>query len=154
MMKKKIIIVYILIFFSVSCKKDEGLYSYKSFGFEDLTDSYNSGTGVYKRKYSNDTIEIKIVLTKEEREIIIKSFSGNNFFELADKINCKLWGNPVYYDILFLDNHIVSYENSFSEDKWFCPSGKRFNEINTLMQKIIFNKQEIKKLKPSDIAYE
>jgi hypothetical protein len=154
MIKRQIIIVYILMFFLSSCKNNDGLYSYKSFGFEGLTDSYNCATSVFKRKYSNDTIAIKIVLTKKEHETIIKSFIDNKFVDLSDKIDCVRWGNPIYYDVLFLDKHMVSYEHSFNENKWFCPNGKRFNEISTLMKKIIFNRQEIKKLQPSDIAYE
>lgn len=79
----------------------------------------------------------------------------NNFIELSNNINCTEWGNnPIIYDELFFDNHYVTYEHNSIGDKWICLQGKRFNKINAVIEGIILNRQEIKKLVPSDIAYE
>ncbi|WP_185668532.1 hypothetical protein [Chryseobacterium bernardetii] len=125
-----------------------------SFGYESLTDSYNSKTHIFERRYSDDTIKIEIILTENEKGKIVKAFSENQFQSFPHEIDCSTWGtNPKIYDELFIENFSVKYIHN-RDERWFCSNGKRFNEINTIIQNIILNKPEIKKIEFSDIAYE
>lgn len=147
------IICYLLMVLT-SCSEGIKLNSNTQFGYEDLWNNYDSETNVFMRKYSNDTIRVKIELTKNEREKILQSFSENHFQDLPKEIDCSKWGRqPIIYDEISLGNSRVKYLHN-SEDGWFCPNGKKFNKIYTIIQDIILNKPDVKKLEPSDIAYE
>lgn len=127
----------------------------KYFGFESLSDSYNSKTNVFVRKYSDDTIYIKIALTKDEENNIIKSFKDNNFEYFPHEIDCTKWGvSPKVYNKLFLDDNEVTLISNSGRSSWFCLKEKKFIKINSVLQNIILEKPEIKKLDPSDIYYE
>ncbi|MDN3691942.1 hypothetical protein QWZ06_06600 [Chryseobacterium tructae] len=150
----KLYIAISCLLFLVSCNREVKLNPYSSFGYESLTDSYHSKTNTFERRYSDDTIKIEIILTENERTKIIKAFSENQFQEFSREIDCSQWGtNPIIYDELFIDDFSVKYIHNRS-DGWFCSNGKRFNKINTIIQDVILNKPEIKKIESSDIAYE
>lgn len=140
----------------ICCGEKKILNSNYSFEYEDLFNSYNSKTGIFKRKYYDDTVRIKIVLTKEEKERILMSFVENKFENFPNEIDCSKWGyNPQHYDYIKLNNHNVKYIYNGSGDiGWFCPTGKRFNRISNIILDILLRKPEVKKLKPSDIYYE
>ncbi|WP_370901576.1 hypothetical protein [Chryseobacterium gossypii] len=147
------IVCYLLLsILLISCSQK--LNPNSAFGYKDLTDSYDSKTSLFTRDYGDDIVKVKITLRQDEKEKIIKTFSENRFQNLPSEIDCSRWGfHPQIYDELFLDNYSVKYIHN-SEDRWLCPSGKRFDKIHTVMRDIILNKPEIKKLEPSDIAYE
>lgn len=157
MVKKNLIIFYLLIIFSmIGCdKKPKIRYSYKYFGFENLSDSYNSKTQIFVRKYSDDTIYVRILLTKDEENSIIKSFKDNDFEYFPQEIDCTTWGVlPKIYNKLFLDNNEVILILNSGSGSWFCLKEKKFVNINSVLQNIILEKPEVKKLAPSDIYYE
>lgn len=140
--------------FLISCTRKAESTTNSSFGYESLNDSYNSKTNIFERKYSDDTIKIRIILTEDERKKILEVFSTNKFQSFPHEIDCSKWDvSPQIYDHLFLNNFSVKYIHN-SDDTWFCPTGKRFSKINAAIQDIILNKPEIKKIKSSDIAYE
>lgn len=145
-------ICFLLLLFS--CSRKVELNPGSSFGYESLTDSYHSKTNIFERRYSDDTIKIEMILTENEREKILKAFSENQFQRFPHEIDCSKWGtNPKIYDELFIDDFSVKYIHN-REDGWLCSNGKRFKKINTIIQGIILNKPEIKKIESSDIAYE
>ncbi len=148
-------IFYVLFLgFLVSCDRSVKLDTNTSFGYESLSDSYNSKTTIFERRYSDDTITIKIILSEMERKKILQTFLENTFQSFPPEIDCSQWGsNPKIYDRLFLENFPVVYIHN-NYDRWYCPNGKKFNKINTVIQRIILNKPEIKKLESSDISYE
>lgn len=154
MVNYKFYSVICCLLFLASCNRKVELAPNSSFGYENLTDSYNSKTNIFERKYSDDTIKIKIILTENERKKILEVFSTNKFQSFPHEIDCSKWGvNPKIYDNLFLNNFSVKYTHN-SDDTWFCPNGKRFGKINATIEYIILNKPEIKKIESSDIAYE
>lgn len=157
MVNKKFVTFYLLIIFSmITCNRKPAIkHSYKYFGFESLSDSYNSKTQVFVRKYSDDTIYVKIVLTKDEENSIIKSFKDNDFEYFPREVDCSKFGvSPKAYDKLFLDNNEVTLISNRGGGSWFCLKEKKFININSVLQSIILEKPEIKKLPPSDIYYE
>lgn len=136
-------------------KKPKIRYSHKYFGFGNLSDSYNSKTHIFERKYSDDTIYVKIGLTKDEENSIIKSFKDNDFEYFPQEIDCTKWGvSPKIYNKLFLDNNEVTLISNSGSGSWFCLKEEKFININSVLQNIILEKPEIKKLPPSDIYYE
>lgn len=154
MINSKSFLAICCLLFLVSCNRKVKLNPNSSFGYESLTDSYNSKTNIFERRYSDDTIKIEIILTENEREKIIKAFSENQFQSFPHEIDCSKWGtNPKIYDELFIEGFSVKYIHN-RDDRWFCSNGKRFNEINTIIQDVILNKSEIKKIESSDISYE
>ena len=155
--KKNHKIIYSLIFlFLISCNKKIKLNSESSFGYEDLFSSYDSRSSIFMRKYNDETLRIKIILTKDEKEKILESFAENRFESFPQQIDCSAWGiYPKQYEQLNLNNHSVNYTHNNSGGKgWFCIKGKKFNRIYNTIQSIILNKKEIKRLEPSDIYYE
>lgn len=154
MVKYKLYLAICCLLFLFSCNRKVELNPGSSFGYESLTDSYHSKTNIFERRYSDDTIKIEMKLTENEREKILKAFSENQFQRFPHEIDCSKWGtNPKIYDELFIDDFSVKYIHN-REDGWFCSNGKRFKKINTIIQDIILNKPEIKKIESSDIAYE
>lgn len=150
----KAIIGIMWIFSFTSCSEKTQLDSNSSFGFEDLTDSYESNTAIFTRRYYNDTIRIKVKLSLDEKKQILQSFSENNFQNFPDEIECLNWGtSPKIYNELTLDNHTVKYIHNIDEDL-FCLKGKKFSKINILIKDIVTNKPDVKKLEISNIAYE
>ncbi|MDR4953397.1 hypothetical protein REB14_14545 [Chryseobacterium sp. ES2] len=146
---------YLLIIISlISCDKQNTINQNSSFIYKDLTDTYDSKTSLFTRNYDSDSATIKVNLTTEEKEKILKTFSENSFENLPSTIDCSIWGyNPKIYDRLSLNNINVEYIHN-AEEGWFCYNGKKFERINKTIQDIIFNKNEVKQLKPSTIAYE
>lgn len=150
----KAIIGVVWVFFFTSCSKKAQLESNSSFVFKDLTDSYESNTATFTRRYYNDTIRIKVKLSLDEKKQILQSFSENNFQKFPNEIDCSNWGtSPKIYDELTLDNHTVKYIHNIDEDL-FCLKGKKFSNINILIKDIVMNKPDVKKLEISNIAYE
>ncbi len=150
----KAIIGMIWIFFFTSCSKKVQLEPNSSFGFEDLTDSYESNTAIFTRRYYDDTIRIKVKLSLDEKKQILKSFSENNFQNFPDEIDCSNWGtNPKISDELTLNNHKVKYIHNINIGL-FCLKGKKFSKISILIKNILMNKPAVKKLEISNIAYE
>src|SRR5690606_28294175 len=134
----------------ISCSEKIKLDSNSSFKYEDLNNSYDSKTKIFTRKYSNDTITVKIELTKNEKEKILQSFIENRFLSFPNEIDCSKWGvNPIIYNRLSLDSLNVEYIHN-SGKNWLCPKGERFNKIVITIQDIILNKPEIKELELSD----
>ncbi|MGX5685049.1 hypothetical protein ACWKWW_10815 [Chryseobacterium cucumeris] len=146
---------YLLIIISlISCDKQDTINQNSSFLYKDLTDTYDSKTGLFTRNYDSDSTTIKVNLTREENEKILKAFSENGFENLPSIIDCSMWGhNPKIYDKLSLNNINVEYIHN-TDEGWFCHNGKKFSRINKTIQGIIFNKNEVKKLELSTIAYE
>ncbi|AYZ37469.1 hypothetical protein EGY07_18970 [Chryseobacterium indologenes] len=140
----------------INCSEGTKPTNNSTFGFKNLNSSFDSKTNIFIRRYSyDDSIAIKVVLTKDERKKILHAFLENKFQKLPNKINCTSWGvSPKIYESIFLDNSIVEYTHNSNDKKWFCFGGEKFNKINAVMQNIILSKPEIKKLKPSEIAYE
>jgi len=150
----KIIISIAGMFFLTSCSKEKQLESNSSFRFENLTDSYDSNTATFSRRYADDTIRIKVLLNQEEKKQILLQFSQNNFQNFPSEIDCSSWGrNPKIYDELILNNHAVKYIHNVDQGL-FCLKGKKFNHISTLIYEILMHKPEVKKLEMSDISYE
>ena len=140
--------------FFISCSEKMQVNLNSTFRYDDLNDSYDSSTATFSRRYSNDTIKIKIVLTQGEKEKILHSFSENQFQHFPSEIDCSMWGrNPQIYDVLYLNSSSVRYIHNV-DNSLFCLNGKRFDRISKILKNIILNKPEIKKLEPSDIAYE
>lgn len=149
------IIYYFLVLISLlSCNDKNKINPMSSFTYEDLTDTYDSTTEVFTRDYDSHKVTIPLILTKKEKEKIRMAFSENNFQRLPGTIDCSIWGNhPKIYDRLSLNDTKVEYIHNVGES-WFCYNGKKFSRINKTIQDIIFNKEEVKKLAPSQIAYE
>lgn len=140
--------------FLISCSEKMQVNPNSTFRYEDLNDSYDSNTATFSRRYSDDTVRIKIVLTQGEKEKVLHSFSENKFQNFPSEIDCSSWGaHPKIYDELSLNSSSIRYIHNV-DNSWFCLSGKRFDRINKVLKDIILNKPEIKKLEPSDIAYE
>lgn len=156
--KKNFYLVHylIILFMLISCNEKADINSNSYFGYSALQSSYDSKTGTYMRKYNNDTIKIKIELTVEENNKILRSFSDNQFETFPAEIDCSERGNhPQLYDRLYLNSLTVNYiHNGTGDEGLFCVKGKRFNRINTVIYTIINGKQEIKELDPSDLYYE
>jgi hypothetical protein len=143
-----------LIISLISCDKQSTINQNSSFVYKDLTDTYDSKTGLFIRNYDSDITTIKVHLTREEKNKILKAFSENSFENLPYIIDCSMWGhNPKIYDKLSLNNINVEYIHN-TDEGWFCYNGKKFSRINKTIHDIIFNKNEVKQLKPSTIAYE
>jgi len=150
----KIISCILCLMFFIACGKKEQLNPNSLFSYEDLTDSYDSNTTTFTRRYNDDTIKIKVMVTQDEKKHILQSFSENNFQNFPKRIDCSSWGvSPKIYDELTLDNLTVQYVHNVKKS-FFCTDGKRFNEISILIKEIILNKPEVKKLEMSDISYE
>lgn len=151
-----LIIYLVLILILFSCSKKMKLNPNSSFGYEDLWNSYDSKTNIFTRKYNSDSIKVKIFLTNEEKSMILKSFSENDFQNLPREIDCSKWGvSPMHYDKIDLNNLSVQYiYNDEGEKGWFCPNGKKFNKTISIIKSILLNKPQVKKLEPSDIYYE
>ncbi len=125
------------------------------FTFKNLTDRYNSQTGVFTRVYGVDeSVSVKVKLTAEEKNQIEDVFRETGFKNLPQIIDCTKWGvQPVHYDELSLNGYTVQYQSS-SGDRWFCFKGNRFEKIMSMLQNIVLNKPEVKRLEMSSIFYE
>lgn len=150
----QIIFCILCVLLFISCSEKVQLDPDSSFKFENLTDSYDSNTAAFTRRYSNDTVRIGVTLTQEEKKRVFQAFSENNFQNFPNKIDCSSWGvNPKIYDELILNNHTVKYIHNVDQGL-FCLKGKKFNNISILIHEILMNKPEVKKLEMSDIFYE
>lgn len=155
---KQFLILAVAILIS-SCKNEKQL-KHQYFDYNTLTDHYNSETNTFTRRYNyDDSINIKIKLTEFEKQSILKSFDENNFMNLSKEIDCSSWGvQPQEYTKISLWNkktkHSVTYISTYENFMLFCPSGKKFLNIERKINDIIYAKQEIKSLPISEIAYE
>lgn len=150
----RILIIFILSMFSISCDKKNGFNPKSSFGFKNLSDSYDSKTGIFMRRYHADIVSIKLYLNESEKNKILQSFYDNDFNDLPHIIDCSKKGsNPILYDKIVLDNSIKEHVYT-DADNWFCSNGKKFNKIFSILSGIVMNTNEVKKLKPTDIYYE
>jgi hypothetical protein len=137
-----------------SCKEKNISKSDFEFTYSDLNDRYDSQTGIFTRTYADDTINVKVELTENEKLQILKIFQDNDFENMPNEINCSEWGvHPTMYYNLSLNNLKVRYIKT-SGDHWFCFNGKKVEKINAIIQSIILNKAEIKTLEDSNIFYE
>lgn len=153
-MVKRILLYLLLLIFITSCKDKEALTTNVILvGYQNLSDSYDTQSNIFERKYSDDTIKIKLVLTTDEKNIIIKAFNDNDFCKFPDEIDCKTWGvSPIVYNQLTLGNKNVMYIHSNSS--WFCFNGNKFSKIQEIFENIVNNKEEVKRIPESDIFYE
>lgn len=139
-----------------SCSEKDKQDSHTTFGFRNLSDSFDSKTGIFTRRYSEDSAQIKLVLTENERTKILKSFAENQFQYFPREIDCSSWRyHPTKYDYINLNDKTVRYTyNGLGNEGFFCIKGKRFHKVSKVIQDVIMNKSEVKKLKPSDVYYE
>lgn len=153
MVKNIVILIFVVILLS-SCVEKPVVNMDNHFGFENLSDSYDSKTQTFKRRYSDDTIVVKIALTPHEKEKILNAFSENNFHNLPDELDCTSTGSsPVMYDKLILQDKVVTYIYN-AQKSYFCSQDEEFTSIYDLLVDIVNNKKEIKELLPADIYYE
>lgn len=143
--------IYSLLSYSCSEKTE----SQPVFTYRNLTDRYNSKTGIFTRFYdSNESVSVKVKLTAEEEKQIADLFRETGFKNLPQKIDCTEWGvQPVLYDELSLDGYSVTYQSS-PGSRWFCFKGDRFEKIMSTLQHIVLGKPEVKRLEMSGIFYE
>lgn len=159
LLKPLILLIFAI---SISCNKKDDGNNYHNFEYTTLTDNYNSQTNIFTRKYGyeeNDSVNIKIILSAEEKKSILDSFLENEFFGLSKEIDCSSWMvQPRKYNHISLWNkvnrHSVTYISSPENFMLFCPSGIRFLKIEEKIQEILYSKTEIKSLPVSNIAYE
>lgn len=131
-----------------------GQISNFSFKVNSLTHSYDSETQIYKRKYVDNEIVSKIVLSENELKLIKDSFDKNEFKDFPNRLACD---NSI--DVLPVDN--ISMQLNDANKITVCINSNcfkinkkqeaRFNEIWNLVFSILENKNDIKKLKTSDI---
>ncbi|MGH1518971.1 hypothetical protein [Chryseobacterium sp. JK1] len=149
------IICLLIVFMSLtSCRNKNTIDQDSTFVYSNLTDTYDSQTDSFTRNYDSHKTTVKLHLTKEEKGKILEAFSENGFQNLPGTIDCTTWGyHPKIYDRLSLNTINVEYIHNVDRS-WFCYNGKKFDKIYTIIENIIFTKNEIKQLEPSSIAYE
>ncbi|WP_394264816.1 hypothetical protein [Bergeyella zoohelcum] len=153
MVKNIVILIFVVILLS-SCVEKPVVNMDNHFGFENLSDSYDSKTQTFKRRYSDDTIVVKIALTSDEKVKILNAFVENNFHNLPDELDCtSTESSPVMYDKLILQDKVVTYIYN-AQKSYFCSQDEEFTSIYDLLVDIVNNKKEIKELLPADIYYE
>ncbi|GEM_PF-2554315 len=152
----KVTNILILMFLFSSCDENKINFNNFSFQYNDLSDSYDSKKGIFTRKYSDNEVKIKILLTEEDKKQIFRCFINNSFSNFPQEIDCSKWCvSPKHYDYLKVNNISVRYVyNGMGDEGLFCFNGKKFNKISSFIKEILLNKSEIKKLDPSDIFYE
>lgn len=150
----RILIVLILSILSISCEKKKVFNPKSSFGFENLSDSYDSKTNIFTRRYQTDTVSIKLYLNKSEKNKILQSFYNNDFSDLPNIIDCSKQGsNPILYDKIVFNSAIKEHIYT-DNDNWFCSDGKKFSKIYSILLEIVMNKSEVRRLKRTNIYYE
>lgn len=125
-----------------------------SFKVNSLTDSYDSETQKYIRKYWNDEKSVNIILSENEMNSIRESFEKVDFktFPLKLKCDTSIDVLPSFDEIIQMtDNNKIYVSINSNCIKVNSNEEKMFNEIWNLIFSILDNRNDIKKLKVSDI---
>ncbi|WP_434979012.1 hypothetical protein [Daejeonia sp. YH14] len=127
------------------------------FVYKNFTDTYNSKTKIFTRKYSSFTKAINIEINQKELKNVYNIITQQNFKNLTDNIECDfIYTQPVtYIDIDFYSEKKL-YKKSFTIDisQKNCEKVQPALLIDEIMKKGIYKIPKIARLENSDIYLE
>ena len=153
-----------------------------SFKLISETDSYDSKTGIYKRRYSNfDSImnagwaaidstlidhsytkgdsSIKVGLTESDWQLIYDSFLKSDFMNFPRDFECAKDADeslPAFVTTLEFTCRGVTKKvtnSSYCDKKIKQKQADKFGQLYSILHDIIINKPQIKKMKDSDLLF-
>jgi len=165
----KILILILIIF---SCKKNDNLVKEVElvdkknsdkipadfyFVYKNFTDTYNSKTKIFTRKYTSFTKAITVEINQKELNNVYDIVTQQSFKSLTDNIECDfIYTQPVtYIDIdFYLDKKL--YKKSFTIDisQKNCEKFQPALLIDEIMKKAIYKIPKVEKLENSNIYLE
>jgi len=165
----KILILILIIF---SCKKNDNLVKEIElvdkknsdkipadfyFIYKNFTDTYNSKTKIFTRKYTSFTKAITVEINQKELNNVYDIVTQQSFKSLTDNIECNfIYTQPVtYIDIdFYLDKKL--YKKSFTIDisQKNCEKVQPALLIDEIMKKAIYKIPKVERLENSNIYLE
>ena len=159
---KKTVTIFILTIVFASCtnhKYDKQMPVNFSIKIINTTNSYDSKTGIYIRKYLNNDSVVKVALTQKEMNIIYELFKKNDFMSFPDKFECDKKGStriPAFdttIEITYKGEYKRVLNTDFCDKKIEQQKSDRFDEFSLEIIKIINNKTEIKNMRKCDMIF-
>ncbi|HET7733153.1 MAG TPA: hypothetical protein VFK73_04875 [Paludibacter sp.] len=159
---KKTLIIFISILAFISCtnqKYDKQIPADFSFKIINMTNSYDSKTGIYVRSYVKKDSVVKVVMTQKEMNIIYELFKKNDFLSFPDIFECYIFGTKTLpaFDTTIEINYkgvIKRVKNTtYCNKKTEQRKSDRFDEFSSEIRKIINNKTEIKNMRDCDMIF-
>ncbi len=140
------VLIYIL--FLTSCSQNKIDNSEKSFNFYIQYNNfeYDSKSSMYKklilRPEKDSILELKVVLSENDRLKILNVFKQSNFFSFRENCSCgNISAEPRYFcKIKYLDNitsKTVVFNYSANDNENYCKKSKRFNSIRDSIMLIL-----------------
>jgi hypothetical protein len=121
-------------------------------------DRFSSFDSIFSRAYLNGTKKVKLIITPRDKQRIFEVVKLIDFFGLPKYMpekfeNCSL---PCFSTeiIIKIGKEIKRVNYSGHCDILDKSIEKRFNFLNEIIKRIIFDKKVVKKLPHSDITYE
>ena len=117
---------------------------------------YSSLDSTFRRSYIDTSRIVKFGLTKEEKALIYKAVKETDFFNLPKELEMRhdISISPSFSTEITIrigkNTHRVYDSSDLILDKTI---EKRFREIRSVIDKIIFEKKEVKGLPESDRVY-
>lgn len=159
---KKVFYLSLIICFT-SCINKELVYEYDKkmpdsfeFYYADFTDSYDSKTNTFTRKYLGSTIrEVKNVLSYEEKEDIYRFLTKYDFLSLPEKYtdisNVVIMPSfPETLQFNYKNEQLKIEEKIFENGKYAEKEYKKLVKIYYYIRDKVNSKEEIKSLYESD----
>ena len=159
---KKIYIISLVISVLLSCniqKYDNQMPTDFSFRINNETDSYDSKTGVFTRKYVGKDSTVNILLTKDEMILIYEVFKKKDFMSFPNEFECDKNGGgtlPAFdttIEIIYNGKHKSVTNTTYCDKKIEQKKSDKFNEFESEIMKIIKNKPEIKRMRNCDMIF-
>ena len=156
---KKTVTIFILTIVFASCtnhKYDKQMPVNFSIKIINTTNSYDSKTGIYIRKYLNNDSVVKVALTQKEMNIIYELFKKNDFWSFPNKFECdknSVCTLPAFdttIEITCNGKNKTVTNTTYCDKKIEQKKSDEFDEFDTEIMKIINNKPEIKNMRDCD----
>jgi len=159
---KKALTILILIIVFVSCtnqKYDKKMPTDFSFKIIGATDSYDSKTGIYIRKYLKKDSVVKVALSQKEMNMIYELFKKKDFLSFPNEFECDKNGSFTFpavettVEISYKGLHKRVLNTDHCDKKIEQQKSNRFVEFSSVIRKIINNKTEIKNMRNCDMIF-
>ena len=130
-----------------------------SFRLYEETDSYNSKTGIYKRKYIDRDSSIKVDLTQDELLLIYDLFKKSDFMSFPKDFECSKKGTftlPAFsttIEITYKGLKLEVTNTTCCDKKIEQKKSDKFDNFSSEIRKIINNKQQIKAMRKCDMIF-
>ena len=148
----------------ISCSNPNLKYEKFTFEYSKDEDYFNSNDNIFRRNYAvdddskpSDSVR-EIILTDQEIVKIAKSMSENSIQNLPNEFSCDFFpiNDPNFINLIINTKNSKEIQFKFNRTNpdLNCTKAKKLLNFTKVLDSIIYNKEDIKNLPPTNLYYE